>query len=85
VPNAFNPGTTIAYDLGTSANVTLRIYDVAGRLVRVLRDHAAEGAGPHSVAWYGRSDHGERVASGVYYYRLEAGSFTETRSMVLLK
>jgi len=85
VPNPFNPATTIRYDLAGDGHVTLRIYDVAGRVVRVLRDGAVEPAGRHEVTWDGRDQTGAAVASGVYFYRLETGGHIETRRMVLLK
>jgi hypothetical protein len=83
-PNPFNPKTTIAYELPEAGHVALRVYDVAGRLVRVL-DDAEREAGPHSVAWDGTDDAGVGVGSGVYFCRLETPYGVETRSMVLLK
>ena len=85
VPNPFNPQTTIAYDIPSGgADVNITVYDVAGRMVRELvNEHRA--AGTWSVQWNGDDDHGQRVASGVYFYRMHAGSFVETRKMVLLK
>ena len=83
-PNPFNPSTTIRYELAAAADVRLRVYDAAGRLVRTLVD-AREGAGAHDVIFDGRDDAGHPVASGVYFYRLEAGTATQTRKMVLLK
>lgn len=85
VPNPFNPQTTISYDIPASGgNVSISIYDVAGRLVRELvSEH--RGAGTWSVQWNGDDAHGGRVASGVYFYRMRAGSFVDTRKMVLLK
>lgn len=83
-PNPFNPTTTIAYSLSVGAHVTLTIFDVGGRRVRVLTDTMA-AAGPHDVSWDGLDDNGRGVASGVYFYRLVAGSFTQTKKMVLLK
>jgi hypothetical protein len=83
-PNPFNPKTTIRYSLSEPGHVSLRIYDVAGRLVRVLEDAERE-AGPHSIAWDGTNAEGVGVGSGVYFCRLETGDITETRSMVLLK
>jgi hypothetical protein len=84
-PNPFNPVTTIDYEVpGGAERVTLRVYDVSGRLVRTLVD----GRQPEGVAtatWDGRNDGGGRVASGVYFYRLEAGDTRATRRMVLLK
>ncbi len=84
-PNPFNPGTTISYDLPGPARVSLKIYDVSGRLVRVLEDAVAEPAGHHQVGWEGRDRFGRAVAAGVYFYRLEAGKYAETRRMLLLK
>jgi hypothetical protein len=85
VPNPFNPTTTIGFEVPTGgARVTIRIYDVAGRLVRtVVNEYRA--AGRHRVPWDGRNQHGARVATGVYFYRMEAGSFAQTRKMLLLK
>jgi len=84
-PNPFNPTTTIQYDVPSGgARVDLAVYDVAGRLVTrlVARD---ETAGYKSVVWDGRNHAGRPVATGVYFYRLRAGEFVETRKMVLLK
>jgi hypothetical protein len=85
VPNPFNPQTTIRYDVvAGGAHVNISIFDVAGRRVRELVDER-RAAGTWSVQWNGDDDHGQRVASGVYFYRMRAGGFTETRKMVLLK
>jgi hypothetical protein len=83
-PNPFNPSTTIRYELAAADNVRLRVFDATGRLVRTLVD-AREGAGAHDVTFDGRDDAGRPMASGVYFYRLDAGSTTQTRKMVLLK
>jgi len=84
VPNPFNPTTTIGFDVADRVRATLRIYDVRGRQVRELMNESVP-AGSHSVVWDGRDDTGRAVASGVYYYRLEAGPTSATRRMVLLK
>lgn len=84
VPNPFNPSTTISYELPAATPVSLRIYDVAGRLVRTLAGGVAP-AGAHTRQWDGRDDRGAAVASGVYILRLEAGGTALTRKMVLLK
>jgi hypothetical protein len=83
-PNPFNPSTNIRYRLGAPGQVTLRVYDIRGRLVRTLVDDARD-AGPHSVLWDGRDDGGTRVASGLYFYRLDAGAVVESRKMVLVQ
>jgi len=84
VPNPFNPSTRITYELPARSAVALRVYDVDGRLVREMVD-AVQGPGSFSVEWNGWNDHGHPVASGVYFYRLEAGARVETRKMVFLK
>jgi hypothetical protein len=83
-PNPFNPTTTIVYELKESAAVTLTVYDAAGRLVRVLVDEG-RSAGRYEAVWNGRNNRGETVASGVYFYRLIAGSFVDSKKMILLK
>ena len=84
-PNPFNPTTTISYDLQEASRVNLRIYDVSGRMVRVLRDGVLEQAGRRQAVWDARDGTGRMVSSGVYFYRLEAGPFSETKRMVLLR
>lgn len=84
-PNPFNPNTTIYFEVPDGgANVALRIYDSAGKLVRTLVN-GYEPAGTRQVSWHGTDDHGQSVASGVYFYRLTAPSFSETKEMVLLR
>jgi hypothetical protein len=83
-PNPFNPFTTIRYRLPHSEHVELMVYDLAGRQVRTLIDGAVD-AGEHQTRWDGKDASGQGVASGVYLYKLRAGSFAETKRMVLLK
>lgn len=78
-PNPFNPVTTIRYSLAKREHVTLAIYDLLGRQVDVVVD-SPQNAGAYEVSFDGRS-----LASGVYFYRLKAGAFTEDRRMLLLK
>jgi hypothetical protein len=85
VPNPFNPTTQIRFDLARDAHVQLRIYDVAGRLVRTLVDEKRAAGGEQIVVWNGLDDAGERVSSGVYFYRLETGDYTATRKLVVMK
>jgi hypothetical protein len=85
IPNPFNPITTIGYGIPAGgADVNISIYDVAGRRVRTLVDEHRP-AGLFSVQWNGENDRGQSVASGVYFYRMRAGEFVETRKMLLLK
>lgn len=83
-PNPFNPSTVISYSLGRPGTVRLAVYDAAGRLVRTLAV-GAESAGPHQVRWDGTADDGSRAASGVYFCRLDAGAFSDTRRLTLVK
>ena len=83
-PNPFNPSTTIYFGLKTLSNVDLRIFDVSGRLVRVLASGKFQ-AGEYRRIWDGKDSHGIPVASGVYFYRLVAGDFEQTRKMLLLR
>ena len=83
-PNPFNPTTTIEYVLAGGGDVSLRVYDVKGRLVRTLVD-GHKGVGVHAEVWNGRNDRGEPVASGVYFYRLRAGETVITKKAILLK
>ena len=84
-PNPFNPQTTIAFDLPNEMAVSLRIYDMSGRLVDVLLDGDIVAQGRNEVVWRGRDMTGRVVSAGVYFYRLEAGSYSETKRMVLVK
>jgi hypothetical protein len=85
VPNPFNPSTAITYNVpGGGGPVEIAVYDVTGRRVRTLVSGTTP-PGTHRTQWDGRDDRGTRVSSGVYFYRMTAGSFHDTRKMVLLK
>ncbi len=88
-PNPFNPETWIPYQLATDTDVEIRIYDTRGSLVRSLAlGHQREGyytSKSRAVYWDGRNDVGERVASGVYFYQLQAEGLSYLRKMVILK
>ena len=88
-PNPFNPETWIPYHLSKGAAVTLTIHDVSGSTVRSLTlGHQPAGVyqSKHRAAyWDGRNQHGEPVASGVYFYTLTAGEFTATRKLLIIK
>ena len=83
-PNPFNPGTWLSFSLPHRSDVTLTLYDPLGRQITVLSRGQLE-AGTHAVRWEGTDAGGKRVASGTYFYRLTAGTYTETRKMMLLR
>jgi FlgD Ig-like domain len=82
-PNPFNPTTTISFALPNASEWRMMIFSVTGAVVREFNGQSPAGA--QSVIWDGRTSDGTQSASGVYYYRLTAGQFTETKKMVLLK
>ena len=84
-PNPFNPVTKITYALPRDSNVTLKVYDVSGKLVRTLLDNQVQAAGRYTEIWEGRDNKDRRVASGLYFYRINAGSFNAVKKMTLLK
>jgi len=84
-PNPFNPSTTISFDLPRAAEVSLDIYDLQGRLVRRLLDESPYIAGNHKQVWDGRDAGGQTTASGVYFYRFEAGDQRRVGKLTLLK
>lgn len=83
-PNPFNPSTAIIFRLPASTFVNIKIYDQLGREVTELINQEKQ-AGSHVIYWNGRDGNGQLVSSGVYLYKLTAGTYTETRKMNLLK
>ena len=83
-PNPFNPETKISFALPSAGNIRLAVYNLLGEEIATLAE-GAYPAGGHSVAWRGVDRHGRMVASGIYLYRLEAGSVVLTRKMMLVK
>ena len=83
-PNPFNPETQISYKLANSGYISLNIYDLLGREIKTLvsKDQAS---GNYTVSWNGRDESGNIVPSGIYLYTLKAGSFTESKKMILMK
>ncbi len=88
-PNPFNPETWIPYQLAEAAEVHISIYDVKGQPVRGLpigfREAGSYTSQSEAVYWNGRNDIGQLVTSGIYFYTLSAGDFSETRKMLILK
>ena len=88
-PNPFNPETWIPFQLASSYEVTIRIYNVAGQLVRMLNLGQKTAGGyldkNRAAYWDGRNELSEKVSSGVYFYSIEAGNFRSTRKLVVAK
>jgi len=83
-PNPFNPRTNISFVLPADGSARLQVYDMQGRLVKTLHDGALS-AGYHTIMWDGTDDTGQRVASGVFLYRLVSGEHVFSRKMLLMK
>jgi len=83
-PNPFNPSTTFSYALSEPGQVSLKVYNMLGQLVRTIVDQA-QLEGHHEVVWDGRNESGGLVSSGIYIYRMTAGSYVETKRMQLVK
>ncbi len=83
-PNPFNPSTVISFDLPRVTHVTLEVFNILGQKVTTLQDGILE-PGTHVIRWDGHDVRGNEMASGIYFYRLRAGDFAESRKMMLLK
>ncbi|MFH1864916.1 MAG: C25 family cysteine peptidase [Candidatus Eisenbacteria bacterium] len=83
-PNPFNPTTVVSYAVPRESRVRIAVYDLSGRIVRVLLDEMRP-PGKHSVTWNGRNERGLPVGSGVYFCQMQAGSFVKSRKLIVLK
>ena len=83
-PNPFNPTTTINFSLKTAEKTLLEIYNIRGEKVRTLVDGELQ-ADYHSIVWNGTDNSGKKSASGVYFYKMKAGSYQQTKKMILMK
>lgn len=89
-PNPFNPSTTIRFVLPVSQGgnaslpTTLKIYNLLGQVVRTLVDEPL-ASGTHEIVWDGKDEQGSTVSSGIYFYKLRSGNFTDTKKMVMMK
>jgi len=83
-PNPFNPSTSISFSLHEKSRVELVIYNILGQKVRTLVNKPLE-PGEHKVTWTGTDNSGRPVASGIYFYRMKAGNYSETKKMILKK
>ncbi|QXD15617.1 T9SS type A sorting domain-containing protein [Rhodocaloribacter litoris] len=84
-PNPFNGTTVIRFTLPLDKRVSVKVYDMTGRLVKTIVNDQLLPKGAHEVNWDGTSDTGIPVASGSYLYTLEYGNFRQSKTMVLLK
>jgi len=78
-PNPFNPSTKIKYSVPQSSNVVIKVYDILGNEIETLVNEE-KSAGSYELTWNAKG-----LSSGVYFYQLRAGSFVETKKMVLIK
>ncbi|MBU8932446.1 MAG: T9SS type A sorting domain-containing protein, partial [candidate division Zixibacteria bacterium] len=83
-PNPFNPSTTIEYSVLVGCHVEIAVYDLLGKRVKSLIDEPVE-RGLYTTVWDGADETGTRVASGIYFYRMQAGDYDFTRKMLMLK
>ena len=84
-PNPFNPQTTVEFHLPVDARVTIEIYDILGKKVINLIDEKNYKAGRWEVVWDGKNKHHNRVASGIYFYRISAKKFSKIMKMMMVK
>ncbi|HPG40719.1 MAG TPA: M6 family metalloprotease domain-containing protein [bacterium] len=83
-PNPFNPQTSIDFYVPKATHATVKVYDIMGRELVTLFDNEIK-AGNHQVVWQGRDSMGNNVASGIYFYRLQAGDFGQIHKMLLVR
>ena len=83
-PNPFNPMTTISFSLSNNNHVSIDIYNIKGQKVHSLVN-GVYSPGKHSAVWNGHDDNGVSVGSGVYFYRMTTGEYSETKKMILMK
>lgn len=83
-PNPFNLSTEISYSLPTDADVNLTIYNLRGQRIRVLVNEHQQ-PGNKTIHWDGKDEQGKQVASGIYFYKIQAGEFSQAKKMVLIK
>jgi hypothetical protein len=83
-PNPFNPKTTIRYSLPEAKDMTLTVYSINGKVVKILVNGFKQ-AGHHQVIWDGKNTNGDFIASGIYLYRMESGNFLDIKKMIFIK
>ncbi|HPS38163.1 MAG TPA: S8 family serine peptidase [Candidatus Cloacimonadota bacterium] len=83
-PNPFNPSTTISFTLAADSPVTIEIFNQKGQLVKTLVN-SSYTSGTHNVVWNGTDNNGRITSSGIYFYKMHAGRFSDTRKMIMMK
>ena len=83
-PNPFNPSTTITYKLNKNVDIELNIYNMKGELVKTLVNEN-QNAGNYNIIWDGTNDNDDKVASGLYIYRIITSDYVESKKMLMLK
>ncbi len=83
-PNPFNPATTIRYNVPQSTHVVLSVYNLVGERIITLVNQV-QAAGTHAITWDGSDAQGQALSSGIYLYKIEAGTFAQTRKLTLVK
>ena len=83
-PNPFNPETTISFQLAKNSKINLTIYNMEGKLIKRL-ESGLRDAGSYEIKWNGLDERGQQVTSGVYFYRLDTGEFSDMKKMILIK
>jgi hypothetical protein len=83
-PNPFNPETVISFSLPEAEHVQIEIINLLGQSIRSLTDRSFD-AGTHTVVWDATNNSGDEVASGVYFYKIQAGNFVDTKKMTLMR
>jgi flagellar hook assembly protein FlgD len=84
-PNPFNTQTCVSFAVAAPQRASLKVYDLKGSIVRTLFDGVVASTDHREVVWDGRDENGHQAPAGVYIYRLEAGTFSGTKRMTLLK
>ncbi len=84
-PNPFNPDTTIPFELKNASDVRMDIFNIKGELVKNFSSQHYEKAGVYEVHWDGKTDAGQTLSSGVYFYRMTAGTYSATKKVILMK
>ncbi|HCU97898.1 MAG TPA: hypothetical protein DGM69_00970, partial [Chloroflexi bacterium] len=83
-PNPFNPSTTIPFDIPDDSFVALNVFDMMGRKIKTLLSENIS-AGRKSIVWNGTNNLNQSVSAGTYFYSIKAGSFSDTKKIILLK